>query len=153
MLMRAAVMFEQGKSRPYADSKPYSIEEVELDGPRASEVLVEIRAAGLCHSDLTSIEGRRPRPLPIVGGHESAGIVREVGSEVRGIQPGTPCVIVFVSNCGECSYCKIGRPNLCVTHRAATLAFLAPIRLASLSPQAINGDMRWTRVSRTPAAS
>jgi len=119
MLMRAAVMFEQGKSRPYADSKPYSIEEVELDGPRASEVLVEIRAAGLYHSDLTSIEGRRPRPLPIVGGHESAGIVREVGSEVRGIQPGTPCVIVFVSNCGVCSYCKIGRPNLCVTHRAA----------------------------------
>ena len=119
MKMRAAVMFEQGKSRPYADSKPYSIEEVELDGPCASEVLVEIRAAGLCHSDLTSIEGRRPRPLPIVGGHESAGIVREVGSEVRGLQPGTPCVIVFVSNCGECSYCKIGRPNLCLTHRAA----------------------------------
>lgn len=119
MKMRAAVMYAQGQARPYARSKPFVIEEVEIDGPKDNEVLVEIRAAGLCHSDLSTIEGLRPRPLPTVGGHESAGIVREVGKSVRGIAPGTPCVVVFVSSCGECLSCKVGRPNLCETHRHA----------------------------------
>jgi alcohol dehydrogenase len=119
MKMRAAVMYAQGQARPYAKSKPFVIEEVELDGPKENEVLVEIRAAGLCHSDLSTIEGLRARPLPTVGGHESAGIVRELGRNVDDLKPGTPCVIAFVSSCGECLSCKVGRPNLCDTHGAA----------------------------------
>ena len=119
MKMRAAVMYEQGQARPYAETKPFVIEEVEIDGPKSDEVLVEIQAAGLCHSDLSTIKGLRPRPLPTVGGHESAGVVREVGKDVTNVTPGTPCVVVFVSSCGHCLSCKVGRPNLCETHRDA----------------------------------
>jgi alcohol dehydrogenase len=119
MKMRAAVLYAQGKPRPYTDSNPFVIEEVEIDGPKDDEVLVEIRAAGLCHSDLSTIEGQRPRPLPTVGGHESAGVVKEVGKAVKNLAPGRPCVVVFVSSCGECLSCKVGRPNLCETHQAA----------------------------------
>ena len=119
MKMRAAVMYAQGQARPYAESKPFVIEEVEIDGPKDDEVLVEIRAAGLCHSDLSTIKGLRPRPLPTVGGHESAGVVREVGKGIDDLEPGTPCVVVFVSSCGSCPTCDVGRPNLCETHRAA----------------------------------
>lgn len=119
MKMRAAVMYAQGQPRPYAESKPFVIEEVEIDGPMENEVLVEIQAAGLCHSDLSTIEGLRPRPLPTVGGHESAGVIRELGPNVSDLTPGTPCVVAFVSSCGECLSCKVGRPNLCDTHGAA----------------------------------
>jgi len=119
MKMRAAVMYEQGQERPYAKTKPFVIEEVEIDGPKDNEVLVEIQAAGLCHSDLSTIEGLRPRPLPTVGGHESAGVIRDFGKSVTDLAPGTPCVVVFVSSCGHCMTCKVGRPNLCETHRAA----------------------------------
>lgn len=119
MKMRAAVMYAQGQPRPYAESKPFVIEEIEIDGPRDNEVLVEIRAAGLCHSDLSTIKGLRPRPLPTVGGHESSGYVREVGGNIDDLEPGTPCVVAFVSSCGYCLSCKVGRPNLCETHSAA----------------------------------
>ena len=64
MRMKAAILFEQGRPRPYAASRPLVVEEVELDGPGPGEVLIEIAAAGLCHSDLSAIEGIRPRPLP-----------------------------------------------------------------------------------------
>ncbi len=119
MKMRAAVMYAQGQARPYAESKPFVIEEIDIDGPRDNEVLVEIRAAGLCHSDLSTIKGLRARPLPCVGGHESAGYVREVGGNIDDLAPGTPCVVAFVSSCGYCLACKVGRPNLCETHGAA----------------------------------
>ena len=74
--------------RPYATSTPLVVEEVELDGPGPGEVLIEVAAAGLCHSDLSAIEGIRPRPLPIVIGHEGAGIVRECGAGVTDLKPG-----------------------------------------------------------------
>jgi Zn-dependent alcohol dehydrogenase len=77
MRMTAAVMYEQGLPTPYLDSKPFRIEDVELDGPGEGEVLIEIRAAGICHSDLSQVAGLRKRKLPVVGGHEGAGIVRE----------------------------------------------------------------------------
>ena len=83
MKMQGAVIYETGKPRPYAQSTPLIIETLDLDGPQQNEVLVEIRAAGLCHSDLSTIEGIRARPLPTVLGHEAAGIVREVGPGVR----------------------------------------------------------------------
>ena len=69
--------------RPYSKSLPLSIEEVELDGPKEGEVLVQVAGAGLCHSDLSVINGSRPRPVPMVMGHEAAGIVRDVGPGVK----------------------------------------------------------------------
>ena len=88
MKIRGAVLNETGVSRPYAHSKPLSIETVDLDPPGPGEVLVEIKAAGLCHSDLSTIENLRPRKLPTIPGHEAAGIVRDVGPGVTGLKPG-----------------------------------------------------------------
>ncbi|HSV77970.1 MAG TPA: alcohol dehydrogenase catalytic domain-containing protein [Ramlibacter sp.] len=113
MRMIAAVMYEQGLAAPYAQSQPFRIEEVELEGPGEGEVLVEIRAAGLCHSDLSVVEGLRKRPLPIVGGHEGAGIVREVGRGVQGLAPGDHVAMAAVAGCGKCRTCLQGRPGLC----------------------------------------
>ena len=78
MKIRAAVLRESGLPRPYCESKPLQIEEVELDGPKRGEVLVQIKAVGLCHSDLVAINGERGKPMPIVIGHEAAGIVVEL---------------------------------------------------------------------------
>jgi alcohol dehydrogenase len=113
MQMTAAVLRAQGKPRPYAVSQPMTIEQVTLDPPGPGEVLYEIVGAGLCHSDLSTIEGLRPRKLPSIPGHEAAGIVREVGPEVHGLMPGDHVVSVFVTSCGDCRYCNGGRPNLC----------------------------------------
>jgi alcohol dehydrogenase len=113
MKIRAAVLYEQGKPLPYAESRPLVVEEVDLDGPGPGEVLVQIAAAGLCHSDLSAISGMRPRALPVVAGHESSGIVREVGSGVSQFKPGDHVVIVFVASCGHCVLCYSGHPNLC----------------------------------------
>jgi alcohol dehydrogenase len=119
MRMRGAVLREQGLPRPYAESRPLSVEEVELDGPAEGEVLVEIAAAGLCHSDLSTIEGIRPRPIPMIPGHEAAGIVRDVGPSVHGLKAGDHVVMVFVMSCGTCADCTGGRPNLCASSIAA----------------------------------
>lgn len=113
MRMTAAVMYEQGLPAPFAQSQPFRIEEVELDGPGEGEVLVEVRGAGLCHSDLSVVEGLRKRPLPIVGGHEGAGIVREVGRGVTGLKPGDHVAMAGVAGCGQCRVCLAGRPGLC----------------------------------------
>ncbi len=113
MRMTAAVMYEQGLPTPFVQSKPFRIEEVELDGPGPGEVLVEVRGAGLCHSDLSTVAGLNKRPLPIVGGHEGAGIVRELGAGVRGVSPGDHVVLVNVTGCGQCRHCRVGRPGLC----------------------------------------
>ncbi|HWT09955.1 MAG TPA: zinc-dependent alcohol dehydrogenase family protein, partial [Roseomonas sp.] len=115
MRMKAAVLFEQGLPRPYAKSLPMVVEEVELDPPGPGELLIEVAAAGLCHSDLSTIENQRPRPLPIVIGHEGAGIVREVGPGVTDLKEGDHVVTVFAPSCGNCRYCVRGRPNICPT--------------------------------------
>ncbi|MET4575020.1 zinc-binding dehydrogenase [Ottowia thiooxydans] len=113
MRMKAAVMYEQGLPAPYADSHPFHIEEVDLEGPGPGEVLVEVRAAGLCHSDLSQVAGLRKRKLPVVGGHEGAGIVREVGAGVTDLKPGDHVVMTVVSGCGHCRTCFTLRPALC----------------------------------------
>jgi alcohol dehydrogenase len=113
MKMTAAVMYEQGLKRPFSISKPLKIETVDLDGPGEGEVLVQIAAAGLCHSDLSAIKGLRPRAVPAVVGHEAAGIVVETGSGVTKFRAGDHVVMVFVASCGHCAYCTSGRPNLC----------------------------------------
>jgi len=122
MRMQAAIMFEQGKPRPYATSNALVIEDVELEGPGPGEVLIEVAAAGLCHSDLSAIEGIRPRPLPVVIGHEGAGIVRECGEGVTDLKPGDHVVTVFVASCGVCKNCVRGRPNICNAGNAARAA-------------------------------
>ena len=113
MRTRAAVLREIGLPAPYADSRPLSIEEFELDPPGPGEVLVRVRAAGLCHSDLSVIDGNRPRPVPMVLGHEAAGIVEAVGAGVDSLVPGDHVVAAFVPSCGHCAPCAGGRPALC----------------------------------------
>jgi alcohol dehydrogenase len=115
MKMTAAVLREQGKPRPYATSRPLAIEEVDLDPPGPGEVLCKIIGAGLCHSDLSTIENLRPRRLPTIPGHEAAGIVEEVGPGVTALKPGDHVISLFVSSCGDCRYCNGGRPNLCLS--------------------------------------
>lgn len=113
MKIRAAVLYEMGLPRPYARSRPLRIEEVELDPPGPGEVLIRVVAAGLCHSDLSVVDGTRPRPLPMVLGHEAAGIVEATGPGVDDLAPDTPVVVVFVPACGHCLPCAEGRPALC----------------------------------------
>jgi alcohol dehydrogenase len=111
--VRSAVLREMGLPKPYKDSRPITIETLELDPPQTGEVLVEVKAASLCHSDLSVIDGSRPRPLPMALGHEASGVVKEVGAGVTDLQPGDHVVFVFVPSCGECIPCKEGRPALC----------------------------------------
>jgi alcohol dehydrogenase len=111
--MTAAVMYEQGLPAPYVQSQPFRIEQVELEGPGEGEVLVEVRAAGLCHSDLSVVAGQRKRTLPVVGGHEGAGIVREVGRGVTQFKVGDHVVMTSAGGCGHCRTCVTMRPALC----------------------------------------
>ena len=117
--IKAAVLNQMGLEAPYAKSKPLAIEEVELDAPGQGEVLVKIGAAGLCHSDLSVIEGNRPRPMPMVLGHEAAGVVEKLGPGVEDLNVGDHVVMVFVPSCGHCLPCAEGRPALCEPGAAA----------------------------------
>lgn len=119
MKTTAAVLYEMGLPRPYADSQPLKIEELELEGPGPGEVLVEVRAAGLCHSDLSVLNGDRPRPTPMAIGHEAAGVVREVGPDVADLAVDDQVVMTFVPACGHCVPCAEGRPALCEPAAAA----------------------------------
>jgi len=113
MRTRAAVLHEMSLPRPYAESRPLRIEEITLDPPGEGEVLLRMRAAGLCHSDLSVINGNRPRPMPMALGHEGAGEVVEVGQGVADLKPGDHVVAAFVPCCGACEPCREGRPALC----------------------------------------
>ncbi len=113
MKVRAATLREMGLSAPYAQSQPLQIGEVTLDGPGPGELLVRVRAAGLCHSDLSVIDGSRPRVMPMVLGHEAAGEVVEIGPDTPGFMPGDAVVFAFVPSCGHCDYCADGRAALC----------------------------------------
>ncbi|WGM32172.1 zinc-dependent alcohol dehydrogenase family protein [Brevundimonas sp. NIBR11] len=116
---RAAVLSAMGAARPYADSRPLSIENVTLDAPGPGEVRVAIKAAGLCHSDLSVINGDRPRPLPMALGHEAAGVVEDLGQGVTDLAVGDHVVMVFMPSCGHCNPCAEGRPALCEPGAAA----------------------------------
>ena len=125
MKTKAAVLYEMEKPAPYAESKPLVVEEVSLADPGPGEVLVEMAGAGLCHSDLSVIDGSRPRVMPMVMGHEASGIVREVGQGVVDLKPDDHVVFSFVPLCGHCIPCATGRPALCepgaVANAAGTL--------------------------------
>jgi Zn-dependent alcohol dehydrogenase len=113
MKTRAAVLHQLDCELPFSQSQPLKVEEVTLDPPGPGEVLIKMRAAGLCHSDLSVITGVRPRPVPMALGHEASGEVIEVGSGVTDLQPGDLVVLVFVPSCGHCLPCTEGRPALC----------------------------------------
>jgi alcohol dehydrogenase len=124
MKVRAAVLDRMGAEPPYAQSRPLRIETIELDPPGRGELLVKIAAAGLCHSDLSVINGDRPRPMPMALGHEAAGVVAAVGEDVD-LAVGDHVIMVFMPSCGHCVPCAEGRPALCepgaVANGAGTL--------------------------------
>ena len=113
MKTKAAILHKMYLERPYTTSKPLKIEEVALDPPGFNEVVVKIKAAGLCHSDLSVINGNRPRSLPMALGHEAAGEVLELGDGVKKLKVGDHVVFAFLPSCGTCSYCQTGRAALC----------------------------------------
>ncbi|MEO8884202.1 MAG: zinc-dependent alcohol dehydrogenase family protein [Devosia sp.] len=119
MKIRAALLEQSGLPAPYAESQPLKIVGIDLDGPGYGEVLIRIEAAGLCHSDLSVIDGNRLRPLPMVLGHEAAGVVEALGPGVDDLVPGDHVVCVFVPSCGTCPSCAEGRPALCEPGAAA----------------------------------
>jgi alcohol dehydrogenase len=120
--VRAAVLREMGRPGPYAGSRPLEIDELELAGPGPGELLVRVGAAGLCHSDLSVIDGSRPRVMPMALGHEAAGEVVEVGAGTSAFAPGDHVVLAFVPVCGQCGPCLDGRPALCEPGAAANAA-------------------------------
>lgn len=122
MRTRAAVLRASGLPRPYAQTRPLDVCEIELAGPGPGELLVRVGAAGLCHSDLSVIDGSRPRPLPMVLGHEAAGTVEHCGPGVEGFAVGDQVVFAFVPSCGACLPCAEGRPALCEPGAAANTA-------------------------------
>ena len=113
MKIKAAVIRQIGLPQPYAQSRPLQVEDVDLEGPGEREVLVRVKAASLCHSDLSTINGDRPRQTPMVLGHEAAGEVVECGPGVHDLKPGDHVVMVFAPSCGECIACQEGHPGRC----------------------------------------
>jgi len=164
MKTRAAVLYEMGLERPYAESLPLVVDEITLAPPGPGEVLVEIAAAGLCHSDLSVVDGSRPRVMPMVLGHEASGIVREVGPTgekaggngelVKGqgeqsgfgnqsapeFKPGDHVVFSWVPLCGRCHLCVMGRGALC-----------EPGGSANIAGTLLNGARRFTDTRSQPA--
>ena len=119
IVTRAAVLRTSADARPFRQSAPLTVEQVELADPGPGEVLLRVAAAGLCHSDLSVVNGDRPRPLPMVLGHEAAGIVEEVGAGVTGVAVGDRVVCAYVPSCGLCADCAGGNPVRCRDAQAA----------------------------------
>lgn len=116
--IRGAVLDEIGLSRPYTDSTPLHIAELELDAPGEGELLIRIEAAGLCHSDLSVVDGNRVRPMPMLLGHEAAGVVEQVGGS-SDLSVGQRVVMTFLPRCGECSACATDGLAPCIPGSAA----------------------------------
>jgi len=113
MKSKAAVLHQMNLERPYGKTNPLKIEEVEIGSPGSREVVVKIKAAGLCHSDLSVIDGNRPRPLPMTLGHEAAGEIVEIGPDVTHLKVGDHVVFAFLPSCGHCGFCQTGKTALC----------------------------------------
>lgn len=121
MQITAAVLARTGDNpRPYAANRPLDLVTLTLDPPRAGELLIRIDAAGLCHSDLSVVNGDRPRPMPMALGHEATGIVEGLGSaDDTQFAIGDRVILAFLPSCGECVRCKGGEPFMCAAGAAA----------------------------------
>lgn len=120
--IRGAVLERIGAPRPYARSRPISVADLDLQGPGPHEVLVRIEAAGVCHSDLSVVDGNRVRPVPMLLGHEAAGIVEALGDEVTDLALGERVVLVFLPRCGHCPACATDGLTPCQPGSAANNA-------------------------------
>jgi NDMA-dependent alcohol dehydrogenase len=127
MLTRGAVLHEVGAQ--------WQVEEIEVADPAAGEVQVRLAASGLCHSDEHLVTGATPVPLPVLGGHEGAGVVTQVGSSVRGIEAGDHVVLAFLPACGTCRPCASGLQNLCDRGAELRVANLAAPRTTTKDGQ------------------
>jgi NDMA-dependent alcohol dehydrogenase len=105
MKAKAAVLWDH--------NTPWSVEEIELADPKEREVLIKVVASGMCHSDDHAVTGDLAVPLPVIGGHEGAGIVEKIGPGVRDVEVGDHVVLSFIPSCGRCRWCAVGQSNLC----------------------------------------
>lgn len=133
MKTKAAVVYEPGK--------PIEIEELELDKPQVGEVLIRYTHAGLCHSDVHVAHGDLPARLPMVLGHEGAGVIEEVGPGVTRVQPGDHVVCSFIPNCGSCRYCANGQQSICDMGATILEGYLPGERFPISGPQGQYGAM------------
>jgi alcohol dehydrogenase len=140
MRIRGAVLEQIGRPRPYAESRPLSVGELELAPPGDSELLVRIETAGLCHSDLSVVDGNRVRPVPMLLGHEAAGIVEQAGSAVPDMPVGQRTVMTFLPRCGHCAACATNGLTPCEPGSAANAAgtLMAGERRLSRDGQPVN---------------
>ncbi|HKP42307.1 alcohol dehydrogenase catalytic domain-containing protein [Mycobacterium sp.] len=122
MRIRGAVLEEIGRKRPYAESKPLTVGELDLAPPGDTELLVRIEAAGLCHSDLSVVDGNRVRPVPMLLGHEAAGVVEHAGPAVSDLPVGQRVVMTFLPRCGHCAACATNGLTPCEPGSAANAA-------------------------------
>ncbi len=129
--VRAAVLMRCGDPGPFAETKPIEVRDLGLGDPGPGEIRVRFEAAGLCHSDLSVINGNRPRPVPMVLGHEAAGEVVATGPGCS-LKEGDRVVLAFVPSCGECGHCVSGRAALCESGAAANTAGTL-----------VSGESRW----------
>ena len=133
MKTKAAVVYEPGKR--------IEIEELDLDGPKDGEVLIRYTHAGLCHSDIHIAHGDLPARLPMVLGHEGAGIIEEVGAGVTRVKPGDHVVLSFIPNCGVCRYCATGRQSICDMGATILEGYLPGERFPNTGPRGQYGAM------------
>lgn len=120
--VRGAVLEHIGSPRPYAQSRPISVTDVDLAPPGAGELQVRIEAAGVCHSDLSVVDGNRVRPVPMLLGHEAAGIVERIGDGVTDVEVGQRVVMAFLPRCGRCAACATEGLTPCEPGSAANAA-------------------------------
>ncbi|MGL1921497.1 MAG: zinc-dependent alcohol dehydrogenase family protein [Hyphomicrobiales bacterium] len=131
MKAQITLLREIGAPRPYTQSRPLEIVEADLGTPEMGQLLVKVAAAGLCHSDLSVINGNRPRDMPLALGHEASGVVQAVGAGVSRFAVGDHVVMVFIASCGHCVPCAEGRPALC-----------EPGAVAGAQGTLLNGDQK-----------
>lgn len=122
MKILGAVLVRSNDSRPYATSKPIHVQALDLDSPGPGELLVRIEIAGVCHSDLSVVNGSRPRPLPMLLGHEAAGIVEAIGGGVEDVEVGQRVVTTFLPRCDDCRACASGGRAPCINGSASNAA-------------------------------
>jgi S-(hydroxymethyl)glutathione dehydrogenase/alcohol dehydrogenase len=148
MKTKAAVVYEPGKR--------IEIEELDLDGPQEGEVLIRYTHAGLCHSDIHIAHGDLPARLPMVLGHEGAGIIEEIGPGVTRVKAGDKVVCSFIPNCGVCRYCATGRQSICDMGATILEGYLPGPRFPMTGPRGEYGAMcmigtfsQWGTISQT----